>query len=423
MNTIKLDSAGIIYPYVKTDARNSEFRIEAELTENIDKAILEKSVSDIKNRFPTFFVMLKKQGSLFVLEKAKKHNVICDEKPCICMPFDFENEIPFRLTVHNNRLSMEVFHVLADGHGAIFFFKTLLARYYALKGIEITPDDEILDINEAPKSEETEDAFLKIYKGGKSAGRIDKFAYQYRADAPRCKLSLTHFKINSDELKAVSKKFNTTIGIFLVSVYLYSFLHTAEINNKKDLKISVPADLRRIFGINTLRNFSLYAIVGIKPDKDKFTLEEIIKSVSKQMQEQLTEENLKNMAYSNVTSQNTKLFEMLPMPVKKAILSFGFDFMGERLFTSAFSNVGLVKFPDGLKEHIVNFKLMLGEAAVNNINTVATTFGNCVNLTFSSRVEDNSLQKAFASTLRNNELTVECSVRNPESLDYIKTDI
>lgn len=419
MNTIKPDSAGIIYPYVKNDKRNSEFRIEAELNEPADKELLKKAVADLRDRFPTFFVKLKKQGSMYMLEEAKKGNVVFDETPSFCAPFDFDNEIPFRITVYKNRVAMDVFHVISDGHGATVFFKTLLARYYTLKGETIEQDNEILSLDDAPKTEETQDAFLKIYEGGsKKVSRIGAFAYQYCDDAPHTKLSVTQMIMPSDEVRELAKKYNTTIGVLLVSVYLYAFYRLKNRRSNRKIKVSVPADLRRIFSINTLRNFSLYAIVGISPSKENWSLEKIINVVSTQMNDQITKENLLNMSYTNVTSQNTKLFELLPMAVKKAVLKFGFDYMGERLFTSAFSNVGIVNLPEGLKKHVAGFKLMLGEAMVNQINAVSTTYGGYINLTFSSRVENNDVQRLYAAIIREQGVNIACSVRKSGSMDY-----
>lgn len=167
-----------------------------------------------------------------------------------------------------------------------------------------------------------------------------------------------------------------------------------------------------------MRNFSLYAIVGISPQKENWTLDKIITVVTKQMREQLTKENLLNMAYTNVTSASTPFFKQLPMPVKKAVLKFGFDYMGERLFTSAFSNVGIIDLPDKLKRRVVDMRLFLGEAMVNQVNVVAATYNGFANIVFSSRVANDEVQRMYASILNESGLAVECFIRNQKNKDY-----
>ncbi len=421
MELIKPDSAGIIYPYVKSKDRASVFRIEAELKEKVDMARLLIAVSDISKRFPAFFVKLVTEKGMYMIKPDKSFNVIRKERKYVCSTFDFNKEIPLRIVVHDNRISLEIFHLLADGHGAVVFFKSLLAYYYRLMGSAVGYDNEILNPKDVPDEEELRDAFLDIYKGGnKTVSRIGNFAYQYCPKEPRTKLNIIQLKVSSDEIYRLAKRYNTTVGVLLVSIYIYSFYCLENRKSQKPIKISVPADLRRFFPSKTLRNFSLYAIVGISPKKCNWSLESIIDVVSKNLKEQLSKENLMNMAYTNVTSANTKLFELLPLSLKKAALSFGFDYMGERLFTSAFSNLGVIELPDSLKKHISDIRWFIGEAVVNQINAVSVTYNKNTNIIFSSRVLNDAVQKQYAAILNDNGVDVKYITRINGTKDYVE---
>lgn len=420
MKLIKPDSAGIIYPYVKSKDRASVFRIETELKEKADISVLLKAVSDISKRFPTFFVKLVTENKMYKMKPAEEHNVVYSEMRNVCRTFNFDKDIPLRVVVHDNRISLEIFHLLADGHGAVIFFKSLLAQYYKLMGESIEYDDEILNPSDAPDEEELRDAFLDIYKGGnKNVSRTGKFAYQYCKNEPHTKLNITQLKVSSDDIYKLAKQYNTTVGVLLISIYIYSFYSLKNRKSKKQIKISVPADLRRIFPSKTLRNFSLYAIVGISPAKCNWTLESIIAAVSNELKEQLSKENLLNMAYTNVTSANTKFFELLPLPLKKAVLCFGFDFMGERLFTSALSNLGVMELPECLKKHITDVRWFVGEAMVNQINAVTVTYNGYTNIIFSSRVLNDEVQKQYAYILNDHGIEVKYITRIHGTKDYI----
>jgi len=421
MNLLKSDSAGLIYPYVKSKDRASVFRMEAELDSDINVELLEKAVADISKRFPTFFVKLVVENRMYMLGKVDEHNIVCEEKDNICTTFDFDNQIPLRITVYKNRVGMEIFHMIADGHGALVFFKSLLSHYCKLSGDGGEYDDETLDPTEKPDLEEEKDSFLDISKDGKKkVSRFGSYAYQYCPNEPFTNLNATQLKLNSDELKVLAKKYNTTVGIFLISVYMYAFYCLKSRKSKRPIKISVPADLRRLFPSKTLRNFSLYAIVGISPRKCKWTLEKIIEAVSVQLPKQLDKQNMLNMAYTNVSSSNTKFFELLPMWVKKLALRFGFDYLGEKLFTSAFSNLGVVKLPDNLKRHIKEIRWFIGEAVVNQINVTAISFDGNTNLIFTSRVENDELQRTFASILRDSGVEVKHIIKKNGQKEYVE---
>lgn len=421
MELIKPDSAGIIYPYVKSKNRASVFRIEAELKEKIGMPLLLTAVSDISRRFPAFFVKLITEKGMYMMKPDKSYNVIRRERKYICSTFDFNKDIPLRIVVHDNRISLEIFHLLSDGHGAVVFFKSLLAHYYRLVGCNIEYDNEILDPCDSPDEEELRDSFLDIYKdGNKKVSRTGEFAYQYCPKEPHTKLNITQLKVSSDEIYKLAKRYNATVGVLLVSIYIYSFYCLENRKSKKPIKVSVPADLRRFFPSKTLRNFSLYAIVGISPKECNWTLESIIDVVSKDLKEQLSKENLLNMSYTNVTSANTKLFELLPLSIKKAALSFGFDYMGERLFTSAFSNLGIIELPESLKKHISDIRWLVGETVVNQINAVSVTYNKNTNIIFSSRVLNDSVQKQYASILNDNGIDVKYITRINGTKDYIE---
>jgi len=422
MDLIKPDSAGLIYPYVKTDTRNAVFRIEADLKEEVDFEILTRAVEDLARRFPTFFVNLVRQDELFMLAPAKKSAVVVDEPDNVCTAFDFENEVPMRVAVYGSRIAVETFHMLADGHGALIFMKTLLVHYFNLKGAAIEYDDEILDPKDEPTQQEISDAFLSVYRfGKKKVNRFGLFAYQYRLkDKPR-NITLTVLRTPSDELRALAKRYNTTIGVFLTAVYIYSFYLLKKRKSRGKIKISIPVDLRSFFPSKTVRNFSLYTIVGIDPAKGEWNLDRIIEAITEQMKKQLKKEDFTDMVYTNVLSANTLFFNHLPMPMKKLILRFAFDYLGERLFTSTLSNMGSVILPDKLREHIADFRLFLGEAMLHQVNVVTSAYGGFANIIFSSRIENDDLQKTYMSVLCENGLSVERYDRTPGNKDYDHT--
>ena len=89
--------------------------------------------------------------------------------PCQPVRFKEDNGWLVRFYYYRNRISIEVFHALSDGGGAIVFFRTLLAEYLRQTGVDIPAGNGVLDLNEPPREEEMEDAYAR-YAGHHALG-------------------------------------------------------------------------------------------------------------------------------------------------------------------------------------------------------------------------------------------------------------
>ena len=68
----KLDHGGIIYPYIAKADWNQVFRLEAELDEDIDVQSVLKALQNLRERFPSFFVIMEKRKILYLLKKNRR---------------------------------------------------------------------------------------------------------------------------------------------------------------------------------------------------------------------------------------------------------------------------------------------------------------------------------------------------------------
>ena len=77
-----------------------------------------------------------------------------------CQPIRFSSKDRLlRVFYYGPRISIELFHALADGAGALVFLKTLVAEYLRLGGVEVPCTEGVLDPAEPPDPEEWEDAY------------------------------------------------------------------------------------------------------------------------------------------------------------------------------------------------------------------------------------------------------------------------
>ncbi len=75
-----------------------------------------------------------------------------------------KGELVYRILVRGNCISVEFFHILTDGGGAIFFLKTLMNHYWLHAcGITEVPFPEV---KEGPMPGSTDDLFTRsLWKG------------------------------------------------------------------------------------------------------------------------------------------------------------------------------------------------------------------------------------------------------------------
>jgi len=394
-----LDIPSNIYPAIKTKKWNQVFRVSAVLKQDVQPQVLARAVSDLKERFPTFYVQLKVGFFRYSLVEVFDTDVVIPENdyPCLPVVVGSGQKPMFRVLYIKNRVSLEVFHVLTDGGGALCFLKNIVARYLELLGCRFDKTDGVVDYTEEPKDYETEDAFKSLYqKELKREARKEPAAYRYRPAYKENYLNVIHGLLRVDELKQLTKAKGVTITEYLTAAYIYAFyLDMLPRISKKEIRISVPCELRRLFDFKTVRNCSLYTNIGVHADRPDYTFDEILAETVAKLKEGLNKETLRRIASMNTKDTNLLAFRLSPVFMKNFYLKVGFALFGPRIMTTNFSNFGIVTVPKGMEEHIDHFEFMLGSTPNSMLNCGTVTFGNIINVTFACVSEAVNVQRHF----------------------------
>ena len=160
----KLDLSAIVYPTLQRRNFSSVYRISVLLKEDVVPDLLQKAVDLTLPRFPTFKVTMKKGVFWRYLEPNNRPGPFVEPdivNPCMPMSFKNRNRYLIRVYYYQKRISLEVFHSLADGSGALCLLKTLTAVYLRLKGYRIPDGHGVLDIDAKPDPEELENAYMR----------------------------------------------------------------------------------------------------------------------------------------------------------------------------------------------------------------------------------------------------------------------
>jgi NRPS condensation-like uncharacterized protein len=398
---MRLDNAALIFPAIRQRHWVNVFRLSATLNEPIDPATLQAAVDDLKPRFPSMYVRLKTGLFWYYLEEIPGTPQVREDYayPLVLMQEKELHACCLRVTYFQNRIAVEFFHSLTDGNGGLVFLKTLTARYLERKtGARIPAGEGVLDWQDKPAPEELEDSFQRNV-GPVAAPRDDGNVYRYRGTLePDRFLHVTLGTVDSEALHSRSHALGVTVTAYLTAVLLQSLLELQAENvprrqRRKNVKIQIPVNLRKLYDSRTMRNFVAVANVGVDPRLGDYTLEELAKLVHHQMHLSITPKNMQAIFTPNVTSEQNPVLKIVPLFLKNIIMRAVFDTIGERVASMTLSNLGRVELPEAMAPFVERVEFVLGPQSTAPYNASVTswqgkTFINIVRNTVEPRLEE-----------------------------------
>ncbi len=161
----RLDNAAILFPAVSNRDNANVFRISVILREKVESALLQEALLATIQKFPSFQVKMRKGVFWRYLEyNGAKPTVQKEEDtPCARLHEKENDGYLFRVTYFEKKISLEVFHTIADGNGAVAFLRTLTLEY--LKRVhpeQIPADADIAELTDSSRRK-TEDSYMVNY--------------------------------------------------------------------------------------------------------------------------------------------------------------------------------------------------------------------------------------------------------------------
>ncbi|WP_411842436.1 alcohol acetyltransferase [Salinicoccus sp. HZC-1] len=402
----KIDNTGKIFHAVSSATNSSVYRVSMTLKETIDKECLQRALDIVAVRFPMLTVRVRKGLFWDFMEYNDEELCVKEERGYPCAPIDTKknNAYLIRVLYFDRRVSVEIFHSLTDGGGAVEFLKTLIYQYLRLKGEDVSAEGAVLLPEDPPSSEETEDSFERYATsdGGKRSGNMAEKAYQIRGtafDPPG--INVIHGVVNASDLNAFAKGRGATLTTFLTGILIQS-IYTE--NMKEDtpeglIAIALPISLRRQFPSRTLRNFFSVANIGVQMN-ESMTLDDIIKEVSGQLKSKADKETLQAGINRFVSLQSSLWTRIVPVFLKYPLMRFGFNQFGERAKTMTLSNLGNTKLPGSMVPHIERMEVVLYPTRKSPINCGIGTVNDQLTITFARSIDENDIIRSFFRKLR-----------------------
>ncbi|NLK65213.1 MAG: hypothetical protein GX289_08975 [Tissierellia bacterium] len=396
----KLDNAAKIFPANSKKSDTKVFRFACELFDTVDPQVLQQALDITLEAFPLYQSVIKSGLFWYYFEKSRFKAVVTEENlpPCSTL-YDKNNKtLLFRVMYYRKRISFEVYHALADGAGALQFFRTLVFHYISIKyKYALRDKSPVLDI-EASRTQKLDDSFQKYYKDEKIFTKKKRIkAYKIKgAKIPECRFSVIEGVIPVDEILPKVKEYKSSLTIFLAAILMCAINEEIPARLKrKPVVLSIPVNLRNYYSSQTARNF--FGVINVDYDFSKGSqeLSEVINSLKEKFKENLTPEVLAGRINKLASLENNYFLRVIPLSIKNLILKIAYV-IADRSYTSTLSNVGIVKMPDDIKPFIYSFDIFV---STDKIQACLCSFGNQLRISFTSAFVSTEIQRRFFKSL------------------------
>lgn len=416
----KLDNAAKVFPAVSKKARSNIFRLSFYLNIEINPTVLNEAVNIVLKRFQVFNIQLKSGIFWNYFSENNKPFYVEKESSISCKYFKFSknNGYLFKLYYLDNKISLETFHSLTDGSGALEFLKSITYKYLSLMGYTI--DHEGMVLGEMPFSnKENEDSFNYNYDKNIKKNLKEEKAYHLKGDLFKDNWSLIfNMKVDTKALiDVVKNKYDVTITQYITALIAYS-IYEEGIDfkkNKDPIKMFIPVNLRPYFNSKSVRNFSLYIKTTYESNKD-WTFEEVLKQTKIDFNDQLQKEKLHERLGTLVSLERNKLVKFVPLFIKNIVFKIGYQVLGESINTSSLSNLGIVKLPNDMQRFVTDVDFTnIGKG----LHATAISYNGSTNISLNNTLKDMTVIKSVVKLMRNDNLDIIVKTNYKEGYDEI----
>lgn len=409
----KLDLSANVYPTLQRKNFSNVYRISLTLKEPVKPEILQKALDLTLPRFPTFQVAIRKGLFWRYLEPNHRPGPYVQpdiENPCMPMHFKANNRYLIRVYYYEKRISLEVFHSLSDGTGALYFLKTMTAVYLRLLGHEIPNTEGVLDISEQPDPEELEDAYLRYADSKITRPRSQGSSYRVRGTKePFYTLNIICGVVPVDQIKKIAKKYGVTITEYLNAVLLYALLQKQKEEDpwkERPVTLAMPVNLRSFFPSKTLRNFISMVYPGIDPRMGEYTFEEILAHVHNYMRYYINPKFLNADIVTNSAVQQNPLIRIVPLFIKDFTVRRFYAHVQDAQSSAGLTNVGLIRLPEEMQPYVERFDVLMGQPFSARTNCAIVSYQNHLTINFTSSIKETDIELYFFRKLIQDQIPV-----------------
>ena len=398
----KLDLSANVYPTLQRKDFSSVYRISVTLKEEIQPELLQQALDMTLPRFPTFKVAMRRGLFWRYLEPNDRPGPFVQpdiNNHCMPMRFRANNRYMIRVYYYHNRISLEAFHSLSDGNGALFLLRTLTAVYLRLLGHEIPNGMGVLDINEEPDPGELEDSYMKYASSKIRPPRSQGRAYRVKGTPePLYTLNVLCGILPVDQVLAVARSHKVSVTEYLNAVLLYALMQKQKMDGvwrERPLKLALPVNLRNLFPSITMRNFITMVYPSIDPRMGEYSFEDILKQVHHYMRYYINDKFLNADITTNAATQSHPLIRIVPLFIKDLVVRSFYVRVQDCQSSAGISNLGVLKLSPEMEEHVERFDVLMGQPFSARTNCAILSYKNQLVINFANSIKETDVERLF----------------------------
>ena len=369
------------------------FRLSVILKELVDPEILKIAITKSLDMYPSYKVKIK-NGFFWNYLKTNKNDLVLEaqeNKNIKTINLSKNNDYLFKVTYINNKINLDMCHILTDGVGATIFLKSIIYNYLNFKYGLNTDSSELLIYNYINKDQLIENADKSlVFKKSKNK------TFFIREKINPFFTKTYHYILDLKNFKEICKKNNVSISEYLSALYVYAIYNTVyDRKSKKDILLTVPIDLRRRYNVDAFSNFFTCMDVKCNLLKNKYmNFKKILNEIKKKFQSNLNNENIQKYLARDVKLGTNFGISMVPLVVKKAFMKYFGKYVNNSP-TTTFSNIGLIKIADQYKKYINNIVALVNTGKQQKVKCTICSYENNLTITINSNLISNKLEKEF----------------------------
>ena len=398
----KLDLSANVYPTLQRKDFSSVYRISITLKETIQPDLLQQAVDLTLPRFPTFKTALRRGLFWRYLEPNDRPGPFVQpdiQNPCMHMNFHADNRYLIRIYYYQKRISLEVFHSVSDGNGALYLLRTITAVYLRLQGHKIPDTMGVLNIHEQPSPGELEDAYMKYASAKICPPRSQGSAYRVRGTLePRNTLNIICGVIPVDQLLQITRKYKVSVTEYLNAVLLYALMQkqkSDKVLREKPLKLALPVNLRSFFPSDTLRNFITMVYPAIDPRMGDYSFEDILLQVHHYMRYYINDKFLNADITTNALTQQNFMIRIVPLFVKDFVVKRFYTRVQDCQSSAGLTNLGIIRLSEEMQQHVERFDVLMGQPFSARTNCAIVSYQNTLTINFASGIKETDVERFF----------------------------
>ncbi len=393
---LKLDNAAKLYPGIISKRLTCVFRFSAYIKEGeVDVKRLKAAAEHALNRTPYYSMIIRRGLFWNYLEMPQKPQVsVCEEKPnCICAPMgQKDGEHLVRILYYKKKIALEASHILTDGAGALELFKDILGEYFNLPAPEHA---------EKLRKDYLFDKYAQVCRPTAPDAPMSK-AWRTKLHAGR-KLRATSFILDSVAVAKKAKSIGSTVGAYINALYVKSLIKTAisegkSLSDNGIIRICMPINLRRIFKIQTPRNFYLSLYPTFRID-DSFGIDYLALSTNVQINSMLRRDTLNAQMSRNLEGEFNRTVRNIPRLAKSLALKIIYRTSAMKPISGIYSNMGKTALQSFLEDKISHMEFLPTPNPLTRTNIGAICLGKTLCITALSYTENPVLENIFRERL------------------------